>query len=700
MDILHLARRAAAGGAALGVIASLSAPLALPALAQEAPDATRDADEKTDRITALQRLVVGAGVDKVAIDTPQAVSVIDQEALDAEQPVTIGDLFDQIPGVSTSGSERVLGQSFNIRGIGAPETAGDEGRIIVNVDGVSKFYEQYRMGGLFTDPELFKRVEVLRGPASSTLYGSGALGGVINFTTKDASDFIAEGNTGALRLKGSYGSNSDSALSSTILAQRFGDLDFLAAGNYRTANDYGTGGGDTVVGSGFDAFSGLIKGTYSFGENREQTLRASYMHWESDETGQIYDQITGSPNFGTLDRLVSDRTAILAYENPASGNPFLDLDVQLSYSDTSNEETNTSFPGFGNAEFAYETYQASASNTFEYFGDYLGSTFENYLTIGTQAAHQTRQREALRVSGTHPEGEDLQAGVFFQNETIFNDRLTLITGARFDWQQLEPGGSTAFTDSETDTAFSPKIAALYDVTDWFSVFGSYAHTERFPTLDESFDANMSASTDLRKERSDNYEIGFALSGYDLAAPGDSLQLKTTLFYNDIADLIESNIAGFGPGGPVFANPRYTNTGEATIYGGEVELAYDSDYVFASAAFASVRGRNEITDGPLNTVAPAELAFTLGGRMPARDLEFGWRSRFVAAQDDTVTRPVTDAFDVHDVFLTWRPSGPRFAGLEAAFGVDNIFDEDFTEYLSSEPGKGRTFKISLAKSFGW
>ena len=99
----------------------------------------------------------------------------------------------ELPGVNTSGSDRPFGQTFNIRGIGAPENSGDGGRIIVNVDGVQKFYEQYRLGSFFSDPELYKRVEVLRGPASSTLYGSGALGGVINFETKDASDFIAEG---------------------------------------------------------------------------------------------------------------------------------------------------------------------------------------------------------------------------------------------------------------------------------------------------------------------------------------------------------------------------------------------------------------------------------------------------------------------------------------------------------------------------
>jgi hemoglobin/transferrin/lactoferrin receptor protein len=56
-------------------------------------------------------------------------------------------------------------------------------------------YESYRMGGFMSDMELYKRVEVLRGPAAGTLYGSGVLGGVINFTTKDASDFLEDDQT-------------------------------------------------------------------------------------------------------------------------------------------------------------------------------------------------------------------------------------------------------------------------------------------------------------------------------------------------------------------------------------------------------------------------------------------------------------------------------------------------------------------------
>src|SRR5688500_175742 len=71
----------------------------------KAQETQTNEEEKQGRVTTLQRIVVGAGVDKVAIDTPQAVSVIEQEDIDRAQPTTIGDVFDQIPGVNVSGSD-------------------------------------------------------------------------------------------------------------------------------------------------------------------------------------------------------------------------------------------------------------------------------------------------------------------------------------------------------------------------------------------------------------------------------------------------------------------------------------------------------------------------------------------------------------------------------------------------------------------
>ncbi|MDP3897175.1 MAG: TonB-dependent receptor [Mesorhizobium sp.] len=686
---------------------------------------------KKDRATVLQRLVIGAGAPKVAIDTPQAVTVLEQADIDTIQPATIGEIIRDIPGVNVTGSDRLLGQSFNIRGIGAPENTGDGGRIIVNVDGAQKFYEQYRLGSFFSDPELYKKVEVLRGPASSTLYGSGALGGVINFVTKDASDFIAEGDTGALRLKADFNSNRNGYLFSSVLAQRMGDnAEFLLTGNYRFADAYKTGNDTVIIGSNFRAWSGLAKGTFKVGD--EGTLRLSYQHWDSDLEDQQLSQTSTAAFFGLIDRHVVDQTAIAAYENPFTDNNLLDVKVSASYSNTSNSQRNAdlrascsagSFAIVCDSDYAYETWQLNAQNTMEWAGD----NWKNFLTIGSQTSFQTRQADAYFNTGVpfpvtfHPEGTDLKTGVFVQNEFTWDERLTLIPGVRLDWHRLTPDGNvidpgTGMTAlGSSDTAVSPKLAAHYKFNDTFAIFGSLAHTERFPTLDEVFSTASSSATflpslDLRKEKSNNIEAGFAVSGFDLFQAGDTGQIKVTGFHNDVTDLIvlaSPFAAGFNN------RPGFVNINNAEIYGFEVESAYDADYVFANAAYSYVIGKDTGTGAYLQTIAPHEISLTLGAKVPQHDLRFGWKARFVAGPQDpardsdgplpapnaTSTRFAT-SFNVHDVFLSWTPQDGQFKGWEAHVGVDNIFDEQYKEFLINDASKGRTFKIALAKQFGW
>jgi hemoglobin/transferrin/lactoferrin receptor protein len=664
------------------------------------------ASGKQDRVTVLQRLVVGAGVEKIAIDTPQAVTVIDQEEIDQEQATTIGDLFDTVPGVSVTGSDRIFGEAFNIRGIGALEAA-DESKIIITVDGAQKFYEQYRMGSLFTEPELYKRVEVLRGPASSTLYGSGALGGVINLTTKDAADFIADGQNHALRLKGGYETNGDGLLGSAIYAGRLSEhVELLATGIYRNSGEFVDGDGNPISGSAFDAWSGLLKGTVRFGEGNEQAVRLSYQRWQGDTDDQAYSQ-TGTLPFGTVDRFVIDETAVLSYENPASDNPWLDLKFSLSYSDTNNEQRDASSPSpsplFLDTDYAYTTWSARLENTIEHRGE----RFENYLTLGTQLSHQDRQARALSGAGLdfHPEGTERRAGFYVQNEFILDDRLTLIPGARVDFVETRPDASIPGTTAKDDVAFSPKFAAFYEINDTLSIFGSVAHTERFPTIDELFSSSgpgrggfpggRAPSLGLEKETSNNFELGFALSGYDVFAPGDAVQLKTTGFYNDLNNLIAVNPDNRNPN-PV---PYFVNIDEARIYGVEVEAAYEADYVFARAALSIIEGEDTRTGQPLTTIPAHSLALTLGGRIPQHGLEFGWRAVFADEAESGVLGP-TDAYHVHDVFASWRPEDGPLKGLEARFAVENVFDTQYRHNLAGDPGKGRTFKVSLARQLGW
>lgn len=680
-------------GVALGVVATQAA------MAQ-------DANTNATNMTLLERLVIGAGAPKIAIDTPQAVTVVNQEDIDAAQASSIGEVLSTVPGVTLIGSQRVFGESFNIRGIGTAETSGDEARIVLNVDGAKKFYEQYRMGSFFSDPELYKQVEVLRGPASSTLYGSGALGGVINFTTKDAADFIGEGQTGAARIKGQYSSNGNGSLVSGLVAQELSDnLDVLAAGSWRRSDALTLANGGTLGGSEFDAVSGLVKGTLRFGDNDEQVIRLSYQRWSSDAEDQEYAQTGSNALFGLVDRSVLDQTAVLSYENVDSANPWVDLKANVSFSDTYVEQSGSAVGPIGDAEYGYKTWQANIQNTSQFdAGDWV-----SYLTYGVQASYQDRTAFSTLMPGvdmpigTHPEGQDQRLGLFVQNEAIYDDRLTVIGGVRGDFVWQTPAGTAPEQREVEDFALSPKLAALYDFNDNFGIFGSVAHTERLPTLDElyQYSGTRRPSVDLDKESSNSYEAGFALSGYELIQDGDQASVKVTGFYNDIQDLIQANPASS-------VGPYFSNVTDATIYGVEVEGAYESDNLFGRVAYTATVGTNDTTGMALTSIPAHKLVVTVGGRSPEYGLEYGVKGTFAAATDTGVASAANPfapsegapGYMTFDAFASWKPMAGALEGTEVRLSVDNIFDADYRDNQTADRSTGRTFKVTLAKQFDW
>lgn len=678
----------------------------------------------TKHVTLLERLVIGSGQAKVAIDTPQSVSVVDQKDIDDKQATTTGELFASVPGVTMVGSDRAFGEAFNIRGIGTTDNSADGSRIIVTVDGAPKFNEQYRMGSFFSDPELYKKVEVLRGPASSTLYGSGALGGVVNFVTKDASDFIKDGSTGAARVKSSYSSNGNGVLVSGLLAHRINDtFEVLATGNFRRADDFTQGSGTVLDGSRYNTLSGLLKGTARFGDNDEQVVRASYQRWNSTGDDIPYAQTGTSTTFGSVDRNVIDDTFVLNYENPDSDNPWVDVKVALTYSNTANSQsgyTNTGgtplpAPGdTGNTailhdtDYAYTTWQLKADNTIEASGE----DWTNFLTVGLQLS--TQDRSAGRPSGAapltaHPEGNEKKVGIFAQDEFTWDDRVTITPGIRIDYHDMTPAAGIAGATPRSGFAMSPKVAALYKLNENLNVFGSLAHTERYPTLDELFSRRDAAgfltartvSLNLRPEQSNNFEFGVGTTAYDVAGLTNTVSAKAMVFYNDVTDMIAS--------GTVTNGPYYVNINKARLYGFELEGSYESDTFYARLAYSMTNGENALTGAPLTTVAQDKVVLTVGARDLERELDYGARITAAALgdyilptmQNGQVTADgPADPWATVDLYANWRPTVGPLAGTEVLFGVDNVFDADYRENLSGDRSKGRTFKLTLAKQFDY
>lgn len=673
-----------------------------PAMAQE--------DEQATTRFSLDRVVVSAGTEKVAIDTPQAVTALDQEDIDQLQASTIGDLLEGMPGVNVQGGVGQLGQGFNIRGMGT--AIGDsDNRILLTVDGVTKFYEQYRMGALFTEPELYKRVEVLRGPASSTLYGAGALAGVVNFKTKDASDFLRDGDPLALRLKAATETNAEAYMLSGILAvQPTEGIELLGAYNLRRSDDYESGNGNVVPASATESDSWLAKARLAIGGNRKHAVWASYQDWISDAP-QVYDQVAATTGSSLMRRRVHDKTATIGYENDFDGSKLLNIEAQAAYSLSRVHQTETTFLGANLAysEFSYETWQANLRNTSEFD---LGDDWKTFLIIGGQWSRQERRNPRVAFNGTvtpgagtHPEGDMTRYGLFGQLEIVWSDKLTIMPGVRVDWTDLKPGdtvvGGTVLTRRVKDSAVSPKIAALYNLTEWLGVFGSVARTVRMPNVDEIFtrSATRPNNPDLKPEKSDNYEAGFTLSFDDLLGAGSRLRAKTTLFQNDVKNLIVNVAAPAG-------TPYFQNIGRSRFKGLEIEAEYGVGGFFARGNASFISGKDRLTGLYLNTIPANDYRLTLGYADARSGISGGWTGDFAERQAKVNTGPFatlgsglpTPGYSVHNLFLTFRPQSSGAKGFEFRIAVDNLFDKQYRRHLSALAAEGRSFKFTVANTF--
>ena len=160
---------------------SLAALAGGTALAQETPRAP---------VTALDAVTVTATRNENTVgNVPATVTVIDSKEIDERNVNNIRDLIRYEPGVSVGNSPARAGTgSYVIRGIG-------ENRVLITVDGVRvpDFPANSQPGTYnrdYVDLENVKRVEIVRGPASS-LYGSDAIGGVVAYITKDPEDYLS-----------------------------------------------------------------------------------------------------------------------------------------------------------------------------------------------------------------------------------------------------------------------------------------------------------------------------------------------------------------------------------------------------------------------------------------------------------------------------------------------------------------------------
>jgi hemoglobin/transferrin/lactoferrin receptor protein len=204
------------------------------------------------------------------------------------QPDGVAEVLDLVPSVTTQTTPSDPGAAVSIRGL------QDFGRVNVMIDGARQNFQKSGHGAngtFYFDTEMLRAVDVTRGP-SATIYGSGAIGGVVSFTTVEPDDVLDEDETLALRLKTTGETNAPSIMTHGEAAARLGDsISVVGAATWRDAGDYQAGGGETIN-SAQDLVSGLAKARYQPNDAHDVTVSA--LHYESSFENALVDTASSS----------------------------------------------------------------------------------------------------------------------------------------------------------------------------------------------------------------------------------------------------------------------------------------------------------------------------------------------------------------------------------------------------------------------
>ncbi|WP_374631120.1 TonB-dependent hemoglobin/transferrin/lactoferrin family receptor [Ferrovibrio sp.] len=627
-------------------------------------------------------------------EVPANVSVITNEDIEERAPSKLDDLLRDLPSVDIQGGPRRVGQDINIRGFGGQ-------RVVTTLDGARQNFTAGHKGRFFLDPELLRQVEVVRG-SNSALHGSGAIGGVVSMETKNASDLLNPGEKVGFRGKYGYsGVQRENYYSAGIFGRPDERIDLLANVSKRDSGTLRQGGGIELDNSAEDASDILLKTNLRPTEN--QTMTFSLIRFKED--GIIPTNPDAAPN-ATSNPLVYRQTemttasAKYVYNNPDMPLLAPTLSVyrnQLEVNEARQPPLTARLDDSLLTTWGYDAYNTMRFNT---------GSLANTVTFGTEyfKDDQTGLRNNAPRS-TFPSASGRVVGVYVQDEIELLRGLTLTPTLRFDdYQNHSDNGSTV-----EESKLSPKLAANWRPMQWLSLYASYGDAFRAPNLTEIFVTgqhffgnNFVTNTALKPEKTRTAETGFKLDFKNVLTEKDRLSFNSTYFHTKAEDFIE-----FIVGNTTTTNRNLT---EATIQGVEIESRYDMQYAFGSLGYSRIRGENEQTSRPIDSIPADRAVVTLGGKLPDYGLRFGWRTEIAAEQNRVSNTNLsagveaavvpTSGYVVHGVFATWIPQFQGFEGFRVDAGVENIFDKSYRRHLQALYEEGRDYRVAVSYTKGF
>lgn len=519
------------------------------------------AGKPSDPIHIGEVVVTGTRNETDVRHLPLTVSVIDRQEIEQSmQPSVLPILTQQVPGLFIT-SRGIMGYGVSngaAGGIALRGLSGGSGRMMVLIDG----HPQY--AGIFGHPIsdayqsfLAERVEVLRGPAS-VLYGSNAMGGVINIVTRQLHEEGVKTNV-------NLGYGSFNTLQSEVTNRiRKGRFTSLISGSYNRTDGHRSN-------MGFEQYGGYAKLGYRVTDNWNLRGDVNVTHFNASYPGPVSaplldgDQsITrGMTSFAVENKYEKTSGAASFFYN--WGNHWINDGYTPSKGETPQESRFLSFDNMMGLSL-YQSTQFFPGNRitvgFDWFR-YGGHAWNKFVS----------GEKAGTTSDLVDKHEDELAGYvdFRQN---LGSWLTLDAGVRVDHH------------SRVGTEWVPQAGLSFHLPRTIELKASASKGFRYPILREMY-MFPPQNPDLKPESMWSYELAWAQHLLD-----NSLTYGINLFYIDGKNLI---VTLPNPNGTGMLNQ---NTGKIENCGVEGEVAYRIDpHWSVEANYSYLHMENPVVGAP-------------------------------------------------------------------------------------------------------
>ena len=522
--------------------------------------------EKDNNETKLDGVVVSAsGFSQQIKEAPASISVLSGDELTKDSFTSLHSIAQKVPGVNVVGGEDGAASGISIRGMEKSQTLVLIDGKRVNSSSANPKGGAGDMNSNFIPPaEAIERIEVIRGPMSS-LYGSDAVGGVINIITKkDFSKF--SGNVGISTTINAHKGIGDGRQGDFYLnLPLYKDLFALQLWGYKKLRDEDN-----------------YKGGYQKSDKRNLSAKL----WITpDEHNKFF--ILGSSEKHDYSRTVGKTATIKTnkvlnaydYEKKSYGVGYLgefdNLNADISYIYDETQRTSL-FDKFIPAKAKNHNFNSKFTTFFGAHTLTFGYDFSKQ-NVGTTFIVSNASRNGLKDPKTYSMSE--HAGFIEDEWQILDEKLFLTLGSRLTHNEF------------FGNHLSPRAYLVYNATDTLSLKGGVATGYKTPdvnqispevgTIQKAWSIVDFGNKDLKPEKSTTYEVG---AYYDNQA---DFRGSVTLFRNEFKDKIldtdgskrVNGIPAFGTctNAPDVTCPgwgTYFNIEGATVWGVELSGDYD------------------------------------------------------------------------------------------------------------------------------